>query len=1086
MKNSILQSLFFLLISLQGIAQKPEVVVTAGHTDQINCISFSLNGQFLVTGGNDKNIKIWDVRTAREMRTLSGNDGRIVKVAFSPDGKCLSGLNYNGQLRTWNPVNGQLYSSLLDVEATYSNFEYCMGGKKLLYSSNSNHLVITDPFTGKIEKDYTLEISPTRFCVDLSGTKAYILDHLGNLLEFDLNSGKTLRSFPLFKEYMYCATPLVIDRTGKYLAAGFDDNHIRVFSLEKWNVLHVLKEHKIRMVDISFSRKDDRMFSVDHNRDLVIWDFKSGKKLKSIGKTVMGITSLASHPTEDILAYPEWKQVHYVDAKIGNELKLFKARGNRILSMAYDQKGKFLATAADDISIKLWNISALRIERKIDGFFPVEFSPDGEKLVCMGNQIDLRVYNPNTGEVIHRLDTEMELIQNLSFSKDGNYVAGGGFLGILKVWDIRNGKMVARLTGHAGGIYASSFHPDGSKIATCGLDNTVRIWDLKSGKEIAQMVGHEVLVNDVEYSPDGKILATASWDKTIGIWDADKHSLIKQWKGHENIVTTLNFSSDGKYLVSGAGNNVVSPIDNSIRIWDVKSGTAICKFENPTGQINKVIVEKDGNFIFSCSDDGMVKLWDINKCTEVASLICANVSDHIIVTPDHYYTASKEALQAVSFRVDDKIYPFEQFDLRLNRPDIIASRIGKTPSNLANAFRYVYEKRLKRLNYNEENFAADFHAPEISLDQSTIPLVVKEPLLKVKVKMRDQRYKLDRLHVQVNGVPMYGSTGYDLSKSSSGSIDMETEIRLISGANQISISCMNEKGAESLIEEFSVLCELSEVKRELFIVCIGVSDYNDDRFDLKYAAKDAKDVAAKIGVQSENYVKVHSKILLDKEVTRTSVLGIKEYISQAGPEDLVIVFMAGHGVLDDKFDYYFGTSDMNFDNPSGTGVSYSEIEQLFSGIPSQRKLLIMDTCHSGELDKDEVEKETKAEVEISNDVKFRSVGAGVRQKEVFGLSNTFEMMQVLFADVKNETGAVIISSSGGVEFSMESNEWKNGLFTYCLLSASSDFKADLNYDKKMSVSELRKYTYEKVIQLSNGKQKPTTRSDNLILDFVIW
>jgi uncharacterized caspase-like protein len=166
-------------------------------------------------------------------------------------------------------------------------------------------------------------------------------------------------------------------------------------------------------------------------------------------------------------------------------------------------------------------------------------------------------------------------------------------------------------------------------------------------------------------------------------------------------------------------------------------------------------------------------------------------------------------------------------------------------------------------------------------------------------------------------------------------------------------------------------------------------------------------------------------------------------------------------------------------------VSYEQIESIFALVKAQKKLLIMDTCHSGELDKDEIEEGDKAEVEIK-DVSFRAVGAGIRTRESFGVANSMELMNMLFTDVKRGTGTVVISSAGGAEFAMESGEWKNGLFTYCLLSAQGDYTADINRDQHFSVSEIRKYTYDKVVELSGGRQKPTTRSDNLALDFILW
>jgi uncharacterized caspase-like protein len=92
----------------------------------------------------------------------------------------------------------------------------------------------------------------------------------------------------------------------------------------------------------------------------------------------------------------------------------------------------------------------------------------------------------------------------------------------------------------------------------------------------------------------------------------------------------------------------------------------------------------------------------------------------------------------------------------------------------------------------------------------------------------------------------------------------------------------------------------------------------------------------------------------------------------------------------------------------------------------------------------------------------------------------------LFNDLRKGTGSTVISSAGGVEFAMESAEWKNGLFTYCLLNGLKNRTADLDGDGVIMLLELQAYVVDKVKALSHGKQVPNSRIQNLELDFPIW
>src|SRR5690554_958967 len=94
----------------------------------------------------------------------------------------------------------------------------------------------------------------------------------------------------------------------------------------------------------------------------------------------------------------------------------------------------------------------------------------------------------------------------------------------------------------------------------------------------------------------------------------------------------------------------------------------------------------------------------------------------------------------------------------------------------------------------------------------------------------------------------------------------------------------------------------------------------------------------------------------------------------------------------------------------------------------------MDTCHSGEVSEDEVMLADNSEEDLAfEDVTFRAVGPNLREGSDTKAS-AGKMARLLFADIRKGTGATVISSAGGVEFAMEGEDWKNGLFTYCLLN----------------------------------------------------
>lgn len=1089
--RTIIIAFILVLFSLISFAQEPQVIVSTGHTDQVNSIDMSSDGKWIATGSGDKLIKIIDAASGKELRTFSGNDGRVEYVRIDPTNQYVGATLYSDEIKVWKIETGELvYQHTMDGGGY--DFEFCFGGSSVAFINDDGYLTVSNIQT-KEEKVNENIIGIFRFTLGATDDQVVVYDYKSNLYVVDLKYGQVLRQAQLFNEFKYITCRMDVDREGKYVALAFDGNdkaengYVSIYDLNDFKLKGKLQGHKSRINDLVFDNDSPDLISTGHTGLTMVWDVDKMKLKNEIKAQTFASNAVETHPLfNNVFLVADMREIVYVNQNTGKIIKHQKALGNKVVNMAYDQKGKYLVASTGDINLKVWNLEQNKIERTIMAFFPVAFDPYGKVLFAMSNSMNIGAFDPATGDKIYELPTEGELIQNLSLSKDGKYLSGAGFLGIINIWDLEKKKLVKHLTGHVGGIYGTAFSPDGKYLASGGMDQTVRVWDLSTDKEIKQITTeYAVIVSDVEFSPDGKHLAAASWDKKVKIYNTADWSLEKSLEGHTSIVTTINYSPDGKYLASGAGNNTVSKADNSVIIWDTQTGAQKCKFTKHTGIINKVIYDQTAPMIFSCGDDGTVKAWKPDNCEEVATFISVGKDDYVVVTPDNYYMASKNALDAVSFRIGINLYPFEQFDLKLNRPDIIGDRLGKSPQGLINAYKYLYKKRLRKMNFTEDMLGEDFHLPEIKVITQDIPLNTTKEVLKFTVKAVDSKYTLNRINVYVNDVPIYGFDGISVKDNKTQSIEKDIEATLMSGNNKVQVSVLNDKGVESLRSTFNIVYENEQTQGDLYVVTIGVSNYKDSSFNLKYAQKDARDIAATLEQSKLLYQKVHVKELTNSDVTKQNIIDLSTYLASAKPQDAVILFVAGHGVLDDQLDYFFATYDIDFNNPSENGVSYSVFEEILANVRSYRKLLIMDTCHSGELDKEEVEMEQSADVK-EGDVTFRAAGAGVRQKEGFGMQNSVELMQEMFSDVRKGTGATVISSAGGAEYAMESDEWKNGLFTYCLLNGLKQKKADANFDGEINVSELREYVYNAVKTLSDGKQKPTARSENLSLDYRVW
>ena len=170
------------------------------------------------------------------------------------------------------------------------------------------------------------------------------------------------------------------------------------------------------------------------------------------------------------------------------------------------------------------------------------------------------------------------------------------------------------------------------------------------------------------------------------------------------------------------------------------------------------------------------------------------------------------------------------------------------------------------------------------------------------------------------------------------------------------------------------------------------------------------------------------------------------------------------------------TYAVNFDKPEEGGLAYDELENLLDSIPARKKLMLIDACHSGEVDKDDLIAMNATDKKLIKGLK----PVAYKNEGHLGLKNSFELMQSLFVNVGKSTGATIISAAAGTQFALEGvDNLPNGVFTYCILEA-------MEKNTTMKISELKKIVGERVVEITKGLQKPTSRNETIAVDWNLW
>ncbi len=242
----------------------------------------------------------------------------------------------------------------------------------------------------------------------------------------------------------------------------------------------------------------------------------------------------------------------------------------------------------------------------------------------------------------------------------------------------------------------------------------------------------------------------------------------------------------------------------------------------------------------------------------------------------------------------------------------------------------------------------------------------------------------------------------------------------------------------------------------LFVLSIGISDFQRDEYKLGLAAKDARDfVKAMERQKGALYSAVSVKTLTNRDATRANIeLGLAWLSSSVGPNDIGMLFMAGHGLNEPGGQYYFLPFDGNHTKLAATSVPEKSIRDTLGKIRG-RALFFVDTCFAGNV-----------------------VGSSVG-----GLANTSRELGRLASEMASaENGVVVFASSSGRQLSEEKDEWGNGAFTKALIDGLGG-KADLTKTGRVTFKGLDFFVSEEVRRLTDGRQTPVTISPIGVADF---
>ncbi|MGA7326066.1 MAG: caspase family protein [Rhodomicrobium sp.] len=576
-----------LCVVIWGAAQAAERPIlqidTGGHTAPIVGISFTADGNYLISASQDKVIRIWDWRSGKTLRTLrgeseAGRGGVLYRLALSPDGSLLAaagilgitsaGESCCGEIRLFALKTGQIRTVLTGHEGRVYGLAFSPDGKYLISGSKDKAAIIWD-------------VSKARLVRRLIG-------HTDGIEDVGF-------------------TP-----DGKRAVTASFDKTLRLWNVADGTLIAEMRGHADRVRSLSVSPSDGSIVSGDYAGEIRVWDGKSGRYLRTLGRQEHRVYSISISPD-----------------------------GKKVLSTSGEGEGHFNQYIWDFATGR----QITRYERHDWDVLASGFSPDGGLVATAGgNNQEIDIWDPRTGETKSVLKGTGRAVLTTAFSLDGNSIAWGT---ISQQPSSANNRgplqfklALPRTDGTIGTpeVIANAepfFGPQSSlgpwslqdqKSAAYGFHGTLKI--LKDGKlqttiERGAQDGYEHAA--YSFTPDGKTIISGGFVGQLSAYGLDGKR-VDEFKGHEGDIQAVACSPDGRYLISGSA-------DQTVRLWNLKTRELLVTlFRGEDGEW--VMWTPEG---FYTGSEGAAKIvgWQINQGSDKeARYVTAGQFRKVLYRPD--------------------------------------------------------------------------------------------------------------------------------------------------------------------------------------------------------------------------------------------------------------------------------------------------------------------------------------------------------------------------------------------------------------------------------------------------------------------
>ena len=606
-------------------------------------------------------VQLWNLANGQQGPSIAAGEGKILAVAFTPDGATLLTGAEDGMLRTWKVADGQPVGQL-KTDKGITALTVRPGDPLVAVAGHADNVIRTwnwpTPTPAEAPADGQQPEAPKPLreigglgqpAFELStlaaGNEILSLSRDGTARIWNLDNGSQVFSQNL-------GAPLTgggIAADGQLIAAGAENNIARTWLRNNQQQAEVKgqpaldeqvkfltdeqtvaqSQFKLAETSVTDTEKDltQREESVKKAKEQ---KEKADKELVEAEGKIKDPEAKAKEATDKLAEKPE-------DAG----LKKAKEDADKALKTVIEARDKAKdAVASAERGIKLSEESVANVKQLLEQ----------RKAAKQAAEVRQKDVEQKLAAAKEAAGKGVQPIRAAALSADGKTLATASDSNEIQLWSAVGGLPLETLSGLSAPVKALRFTESG-QLLSVSADQTVTLWDIAPRFTLVATLGGKPedpldvsaspIVDRVlalAFSPDGTQLISGGGDPSrsgeLLLWDVEKRSVIREFSGaHSDTVFDVEFSRDGNQIVSGAA-------DKFVKVFQVATGELVRSFEGHTNHVLGVAFQADGSSLASAAADNEIKIWNTetgeqrrtikNYNKQVTSIDYLGVTDKLI------------------------------------------------------------------------------------------------------------------------------------------------------------------------------------------------------------------------------------------------------------------------------------------------------------------------------------------------------------------------------------------------------------------------------------------------------------------------